>query len=182
MVRSTQIVVQPLGDALPDVVKERLRQDILATFGVPVQLTTSVSLPKTAWDSMREQYLGTALLHRLSRLDRPDALRLLGVLDADAYARGLNFCFGQARIRGREAFIALARLRPQYYGQPADPKRFAERAVREAVHELGHTFGLQHCTRDCVMRFANSLVEVDARASSFCPACQTELESALAEK
>jgi archaemetzincin len=38
---------------------------------------------------------------------------------------------------GRAALISLFRLKPEFYGEPANEELFLERAVKEAVHELG---------------------------------------------
>ena len=173
------ILLQPLGSALPAAVEERLREGIPLAFGLPAQVAEPLAAPVWALQGTRNQYQGSALLRFLSAVEAPHALRLLGVLDGDAFAEGMNFIFGQATLHGRNTFIALARLNPTYYGQEPDSERFAERALREAVHELGHTFGLHHCSNDCVMRFANSLYEVDVRAPTFCASCRTALDLQL---
>jgi len=49
---------------------------------------------------------------------------VLGVIDADCYAPGLNFILGQASIHDRDAFIALPRLRPSFYGLQEDESLF----------------------------------------------------------
>ena len=46
-------------------------------------------------------------------------------------------------------------------------------ALKEAVHELGHTLGLAHCPNaKCVMHFSNSLADTDRKGSVLCPVCQ----------
>jgi archaemetzincin len=109
----------------------------------------------------------------------PTAGRVLGLTEADCYTPGLNFIFGQAALNGREAFVALPRLRSSFYGLAKDPDLFCRRALKECVHELGHTWGLRHC-RDarCVMHFANSLLDTDAKGVAFCSRCQRRLEAA----
>lgn len=54
----------------------------------------------------------------LARLPSPPNVgdRLLGVVDADIFAPGLNFVFGEADINGRKALISLKRLRQEFYG------------------------------------------------------------------
>jgi len=54
---------------------------------------------------------------------------------------------------------------------------FGQRALvedgKEAVHELGHTYGLKHCPNPaCVMHFSNSLHDTDLKGWKFCPNCQ----------
>lgn len=56
----------------------------------------------------------------LSTLSYPATERLLGLIEADYYAPGLNFIFGQTKLHGRKAFIALPRLRQSFYGLPED--------------------------------------------------------------
>jgi archaemetzincin len=114
---------------------------------------------------------------------RPVALpaeRLLGLVDLDLYTPGLNFVFGQASMGGREALIALPRLRQSFYGLADDEALFHERAIKEAVHELGHTYGLGHCPdATCVMHFSNSLPDTDFKGKGFCAVCKAALAKNL---
>jgi archaemetzincin len=99
-------------------------------------------------------------------------------MDADCYTPGLNFVFGQASRPGREALIALGRLREEFYDQPPNSRLFTERVVKEAVHELGHTYGLGHCpARSCVMHFSNRLADTDHKSDRFCRRCRAALPS-----
>jgi len=86
----------------------------------------------------------------------------------------MNFVFGEAIINGKVAVISLYRLDTRRYGNQGGAARYLERALKEAVHELGHTFGLEHCGDPrCVMFFSNSLLDTDRKGSVFCPACNT---------
>jgi archaemetzincin len=115
----------------------------------------------------------------LRTLSAPGSERVLGLVDADCYARGLNFIFGQAALGRREAVVALPRLRQLFYGLPEEPRLFRERVLKEAVHELGHTWGLRHCgDRQCVMHFSNSLYDTDVKGAAFCRCCRNQLTAA----
>jgi len=133
-------------------------------------------MPPRAFDSRRRQYLSNLLLEELDSGSPAPADRVLGVTDADLYAPGLNFVFGQADMGKGVAVISLARLRQEYYDLPSDEALFRDRALKEAVHEIGHTLGLRHCAnRRCVMHFSNSLPDTDFKQAAFCSNCRPRL-------
>jgi archaemetzincin len=144
-------------------------------FGRAYVISAPLSHPDYAYDRRREQYRSDDILAQLRHLSLP-AERWLGVVDVDLYTSGLNFIFGQATMGGPAALIALPRLRQSFYGLPEDGTLYHERAVKEAVHELGHTYGLGHCRNPrCVMSFSNSLRDVDRKERDFCPSCRRKL-------
>jgi len=105
---------------------------------------------------------------------------VLGVADLDLFAPGLNFIFGQAQVNGLATVMALPRLRPAFYGEAPDWDRFVQRSRKEAVHELGHTYGLAHCPiPTCVMHFLNTLAVTDRKSDRFCPRHGLQLRQAL---
>jgi len=165
------IVVVPIGqvdESILTVIGQGLRE----AFGWAYVIAAALPHPDYAYDRRRGQYLVDDILAQLSRLDL-DAERWLGMADLDLYTPGLNFVFGQARMGGPAAVIALPRLRQSFYGLPEDEALFHQRAVKEAVHELGHTYGLGHCRNPhCVMCFSNSLPDVDRKERNFCLSCR----------
>ena len=99
----------------------------------------------------------------------------------DLYSPEFDFVFGEAEIRSGVATLSLYRLRPERYGLPPNAKTVEERVVREAVHELGHLYGLGHCTNTkCAMHFSTSLVDVDRKGKAFCSKCQRRLKENIA--
>ncbi|MFN3466335.1 MAG: archemetzincin, partial [Candidatus Brocadiales bacterium] len=66
----------------------------------------------------------------------------------------------------------LCRLRQEFYGRPVDLTLLKERMVKEAVHEIGHVWGMRHCPDPCcVMFFSNSLADTDRKSDTFCKNC-----------
>ena len=55
---------------------------------------------------------------------------------------------------------------------PTDPALLHERTAKEALHELGHTYGLRHCLDyTCVMSSSNGVERIDLKNAEFCSAC-----------
>jgi archaemetzincin len=126
-----------------------------------------------AFDPARNQYHSTAILQRLERLVPDQGLRLLGLTALDLYVPVLTFVFGEAQLSGRCALASFHRLREEFYGLPASNDRLHERLHKEAVHELGHTFGLRHCDDwQCVMASTHSVERLDLKSPRFCSACR----------
>ena len=163
-----KIYLLPLGSLDADVF-DAVAQAVEDAFGVEVAVRAPLPIPEHALNEARGQYLSTVILRSLGPSIPPDALRLLAITDEDLFVPQLNFVFGEAAIDGRVCIVSLHRLRPEFYGQQPDKRLFTDRAIKEAVHELGHTFGLRHC-RDprCVMSFSNTIEDTDRKSAHFC--------------
>ena len=149
-----------------------LQESLIRELGAVVRIEGNLPLPSDCPEG-RSQYSGAPFLAALAAARPPGEEVILGVTGVDLTAPGLNFVFGLADPQGRAAVISLARLYPEFYGQPRDPRRFKERAVKEAVHELGHLLGLGHCPHPaCVMAFSNSLADTDRKGTGFCTTCR----------
>jgi len=74
------------------------------------------------------------------------------------------------------ALISITRLREDFYRRPDNPALVELRILKEAIHELGHTFGLKHCDNQCIMRFSNHLGETDDKPPNFCKTCSNQLK------
>jgi archaemetzincin len=171
---SINITLVPVGPIPADLLSW-VADGLAEITGQNVVIGEAAPLPASGYNP-RRQYRGNALIAALRTLSYPAAERVLGLTDADCYVAGLNFVFGQATMGGQVAFVALPRLRQSFYGLPENPALFRERALKEAVHELGHTWGLSHCADvRCVMHFSNSLHDTDVKGTGFCPRCRDRL-------
>ena len=122
------------------------------------------------------QLLADGMLFHLSKVKPANAIAGLGITPFDIYSDGLNFVFGIASPVVRCAIVSYHRLISY------NRELFISRVRKEVTHEMGHVFGLKHCTYPgCVMNFSNSLYEVDLKSEDFCPNCRKKLEKALKE-
>jgi archaemetzincin len=161
--------------SLPPAMLGFLQEGVRREMGAAVRMGGNLPLP-AACPEGRSQYPGAPFLAALAAARPPGNEVILGVTGVDLTVPGLNFVFGLADPRNRAAIISLARLYPEFYGQPRDPRLFKARAVTEAVHELGHLLGLGHCIDPaCVMSFSNSLADTDRKGPGFCKSCQEKL-------
>jgi archaemetzincin len=134
-------------------------------------IAESLLIPADAYVKRRNQYNSSVILNqiRVFAAGNTGFDRVLGVVDVDVYASGLNYVFGEAYNPGKAALISLYRLKPDFYGETARAEVLGLRTLKEAVHELGHTLGLHHCVKaSCVMYFSNSIFDTDKKQSLFC--------------
>jgi archaemetzincin len=151
---------------------EFLAASLARTFRRPCQIRPEMLDIAHAWDAARQQYYSTAILQSLERSsDR--AARVLGVAACDLFVPVLTFVFGEAQLDGNCAAVSMARLHEEFYGLPPREDLLRDRMVKEAVHELGHTFGLRHCADwRCVMSSSYGVERLDVKGADFCPRCR----------
>jgi len=152
-------------------------------FGISVEFVGEIPEEpfSVAFNHLRGQYLGRVFLPTLSALrEKLNAIAVLGITELDLYEERLNFVFGLANPSLRSAIISIHRLKNEFYGLKPDDELLLERAIKEAMHELGHVFGLRHCPNPkCVMHFSNSLYDTDVKGPLYCPICAAKLEENL---
>lgn len=141
-------------------------------FHVSCHVSTEVLDVSFALDPGRRQYHSTAILRTMTPLAADPDIRLLGVTELDLFVPVLTFVFGEAQLEGPCALVSLHRLREEFYGLPPDPELTALRLAKEAVHELGHTFGLRHCPNwQCAMASTHSAERLDLKEARYCETC-----------
>ena len=121
-----------------------------------------------AFNMKRRQYNASKLLNYLiqsttaSEAGSTEQFLALWTLSDDLYVEGTNFVFGVAHT-GKAAVLSIHRLES------------LDLIIKEAIHEMGHVFGLPHCINECVMQFSNSLAEAKAKPATLCARCRSQL-------
>jgi archaemetzincin len=173
-VKPIQLV--PLGGVDPSLISE-LRDALEDTLRLPVAVHPLVLDLKPFYSQQRVQYNSTEILQALGGLMGTED-KTLAVIEEDLFIPILTFVFGEAQLDGSCAVVSSHRLRNARYGLPPDPTKEFSRLLKEAVHELGHTFGLVHCSiPDCVMRASTYVEDIDLKGVSFCTSCRALLEA-----
>jgi archaemetzincin len=162
----------------------RIQENLIFPRTTFALISETMPIPSEAFNDARKQYRSDIILSRVdSYAEKGKALdRVLGIVDVDIFVPELNFVFGEAECPGKAALISLWRLRPEFYGKASNTELFLERITKEAVHELGHSLGLRHCSNPfCVMYFSNSIFETDRKQSLFCNKCYLKAEAFVKE-
>ena len=169
---SKSVRLIPVGEVAGGLLNE-LAQSLRDKLGITAEVSKPIEIPKAAFDPGRNQYYSTRILQGLETTRAHGAVPLLlAVTEVDLFVPALNFVFGEALPTKDMAIISLRRLRQEFYGRPADLTLLKERMVKEAVHEIGHVWGMRHCPDPiCVMFFSNSLADTDRKPDTFCKNC-----------
>ena len=173
-----RILVVLLGRMVPGF--HPLIDSISREFGATLT-TEFVDAPFTrSFRRRRNQYDAGVMLGELAPLVSHHAERALFITPDDLFGSRFPFIFGMAK--GKNCIVSLARLNPRIHGPIYSPSQanalFKERIHKEVLHELGHTFGLGHCSdRNCVMAFSGSYEGIDAKGKSFCERCKKEIKT-----
>jgi archaemetzincin len=169
-----EVVIHPFGD-IDEALLNAVQQAIEQRFHIRAVMGEYRNLPDSSY-SQRRPYKSTAFLKELSLISSSEKIRL-GIATVDFFVPELSFVFGEANRELKIAVVSVARLDPQFYGEPADSEKLTRRAIKEVMHELGHVFGLEHCERaDCVMWFSNTLAQTDRKGTNFCRSCAEKID------
>ena len=97
----------------------------------------------------------------------------MGITAEDLYIPIFTFVFGEAQLDGKAAVISMFRPRGDADGSTPPRSLLLGRLLKLSLHELGHTFGLEHCREEgCLMGFSSNLEKLDRKNLAFCDYCQ----------
>jgi predicted Zn-dependent protease len=100
-------------------------------------------------------------------------LKVLVLVDVDIYKQGFTgTLFGEADVDGNIAIITTAPLENHFKSSFL----IKERALKEALHEIGHTLGLHHCKiPGCAMNISKDIYDIDEKKKTYCKECLNKL-------
>jgi len=172
----TPFYVTSVGSVSEDILTA-IETAVWHVFGFETRRVEALPEPLYALDPQRQQFASVLILRELLNRCPVDAARLLAITERDLFIPMLSFVFGQAQLQGRVALVSLARLRQEYYALPANPALLLARALKETIHETGHTFGLVHCMdKRCPMSLSHTIQQVDSKSAELCTSCTIVLQ------
>jgi archaemetzincin len=163
------IVIQPFNDFTPELTNSVFAK--LKEINPNTILRTPIQLPKKAYYPPRNRYRADSLIKYLSNFVSADTV-VIGLTNKDISTTkgdisdfgvmGLGYCPGNSCV------VSTFRLAKT---------NISEQFFKLAIHELGHTQGLPHCSNKiCFMRDANGK-NVFNEEKDFCPSCKSFLKN-----
>ena len=154
---------------------------LVAQLNVRVERADPQPLPQLAYHPPRRRYRADKLLdHLLAVLpkERPE-LRALGLTTVDISTTKGRMAdwgvFGLGLMPGRACVVSSHRLQRG----ARDREHLAFRVATTALHEVGHTLGLDHCAEArCPMQDAGGGIEnTDSSLAELGPGCRAVLDA-----
>jgi len=173
------VYVQPLGADLPEADVALVEEGLRALIGYDVRRLPRVELPAQAYYPPRKRYRAGRLLAFLNTRLPAGGTRILGLTAVDISTTKGRVAdwgvIGLGEMPGTASVISSFRCRMK----ARDDEQARARLAKAAVHELGHTLGLDHCpTRGCLMQDAEGKVATSDGEYDFCPTCREKLVAA----
>jgi len=185
------IYLLPLGRLYPDTSPpiEVVARYVELYFGLPARVLPLVPVSELGVRMRQNPYSKNTQMHAGDVLEwmkkrvPADAYAVMALTETDLYPQdSWNYVFGQASFHDRVAVQSTARYHPWFYGMEASPAEaralILRRTLKVVSHELGHAFGISHCTYfACVMNGSNHLEEADRAPMHLCPVDLRKLQT-----
>jgi len=172
------ILISPVGDFSDELI-EAIAGEIQRVFGFSSAIETVLQDISFALDQNRNQHHSTMILEQLAAGAPDRAVRVIALAQVDLFIPILTHVYGEAQLGGTACIVSTFRLNEGRSGMNIS-RKYIGRVVKEAVHELGHTFNLRHCPEDsCIMHYCRNEEDVDRKSDELCRYCKVMLEDEI---
>lgn len=174
-----------------------LKKNLAIVFERNVIISKHIMVPSILFNDEKKQHDGRKLLKFLTENIMLKEVKNinLAVFDRDIYKDNVDYLFGLASPFPKIAVISIMRMHPHFNEDyflkglkkrksgkfpllvkrlnSAEKKLYYERILKEAVHGIGHTFGLMHCSnKSCIMYPSITSEDIDSKEIAFCRTCR----------
>jgi archaemetzincin len=167
-------IVDKVKDALPSSMPVTIR----------VETEKRQELPPLAYDPSKKQYNARTIIDYISERIRLAVTneRVLAITDADLHIPGSDFVLGMADPKKGVAIISTERLKNEFYGLAPDRRSFNDRVLKEALYQLGRSWGIPDCPSPrCPMNVSGKMQDMDKKRDTFCYKCRIAIENRYAD-
>ncbi len=187
------IYIQEIGEVEQSLylrLKKQLKKEF-KKFNFSVKINSdNLPLYCSEYDETRKKYDAKLILERLTKytsITPKKPFRTLGLLDEDITTGKKIFRFGLGSYPkdtkdnhfNCNCLISITRLKESFYGKKKNKELLDLRIFKESIHELGHTFNLEHCDNYCVMKFSEDYSQVNKKPAKYCDSCLEKLKKYL---
>jgi archaemetzincin len=175
---ANKIIISPIGDIAPDLLVP-IADEIKRIYGYPTEVVALLDDIDFAFQPGRNQYHSTPVLEQLALSAPADTIKVLALVEVDLFIPILTHVYGEAQLGGKACIVSTIRLNEGHsYLNTQEP--FLSRIVKEAIHELGHTFNLRHCREHtCLMHYCRNEHDVDQKSDQLCRYCKVLLDDEI---
>lgn len=170
-----------------EIIDERLIHQLLLKLKEIFKINTD----QISWDSFSQKeksdfksglkYRSTELINYFSDNTPEEINGILFITISDLYSPVFARYYGEAQLNGNVGIISTFHLNENLSEESRDSVVFLSRLQKEAIHEVGHLFGLIHCMDpNCVMNLSGKSCDIDIKSSSFCTSCSEVLRNSTA--
>jgi len=172
------ILISPVGDFSSELT-EAIAGEIQRVFGFSCTIDAVLQDISFALDQNRNQHHSTMIIEQLAARAPARAIRVIAIAQVDLFIPILTHVYGEAQLGGTACVVSTFRLNEGRSGMNISQK-YIGRVVKEAIHELGHTFNLRHCPEDsCIMHYCRNEEDVDRKSDELCRYCKVMLEDEI---
>ncbi len=175
---SARIAIQPLGDFDSTLYPQMVTAIENAFPDCQVDILSGQPIPSSSFYQPRNRYRAEKILSSLDTIIPLEYDKIIGVLEKDiSTTKGEYYdwgIFGLGNISDKSCVVSVFRLRAEGVTQAL----YQERVMKLVIHELGHTFGLYHCSNtSCILTDAcGKISTIDSANQSLCDDCNSHID------